>query len=642
MMLISLRKISFSLLFIPQFLFSGKALADSANFRRTYKINFSIYQRENKLFADSDSLNSLKKTPTTLFFYENQFEFADSVNYFDNSLNNFQNYLGRGHLGNSGLPYNNLFPPDISSKPEFNYFKNNYLNYFSSPQNIKFFNTRTPFTDLFYAMGSKKEQIFKMTFSYNIKKNWNVTADFHRIRSDGFYPRQNTNDNFLIVSSNFKSNNNRYYFLASIIYNNMKNAENGGMVDDSVVSNTGINLSYAKRSTLNQSIFLKQYINFGPRSTDTSKLNSIIPESRLILTSSVENTILKYEDADPLSGYYSNIYNDSTQTFDSISNYKTENELVWKRLNNNKYRGLKDIFGAALSIKHQMITIRQNEIDTAFNNIIAGAEFYNTYSKNKFWWNLSGKYTLTGYNKNNYYTSASLKKIIKDSLNVLILKAETNSQRPDFIYSRYSSNNFKWNNNFSESQTSRIGINFSAIKYHFALGANVTNYTNVLFYDYSAIAKQHRGTISVMSVFLKKDLNISNWHLNNKMIYQYVPGLTAIRLPEYVLEHSLYYASDMFKTAMTIQIGATLFYTSAYYANAYMPATAQFYLQNNSKYGNYPFIDFFINAQIKSVRIFFKIDHLNSGMAGSNYALTPHYPMNTRAIKFGISWRFYD
>ncbi len=224
----------------------------------------------------------------------------------------------------------------------------------------------------------------------------------------------------------------------------------------------------------------------------------------------------------------------------------------------------------------------------------------------------------------------------------MILKAETNSQSPDFIYNQYSSNHFKWNNNFSESQTSRIGINFSAIKYHFALGANVTNYTNLLFYDFSARATQYKVPVMIMSVVLKKDLSLFNWHLNNKITYQYVPGTTAIRLPEYVLEHSLYYASPMFNGAMNMQIGASLFYSSAYYANAYMPATAQFYLQNEKKIGNYPFIDLFFNAQIKSVRIFFKIDHLNSGWSGTNYAFTPNYPINTRAFKLGISWRFFD
>ena len=202
-MLRAFKKMPLLLVLFPQFLFAGKILPDSADFRRTEKINICTEQRnqrENKLCVDS--LNSFKKSPTTQYFYENQFENSDSINYIDNSLTNFQNYLPRNHLGNSGLPYNSLFPPSVSGNAGFNYSKNNYSNYFFSPQKIKFYNTRTPYTDLFYIIGSKKEQIFKMTFSYNVKKNWNVTADFNRIRSDGFYPRQNTNDNFIAVSSN--------------------------------------------------------------------------------------------------------------------------------------------------------------------------------------------------------------------------------------------------------------------------------------------------------------------------------------------------------------------------------------------------------------------------------------------------------
>jgi len=141
---------------------------------------------------------------------------------------------------------------------------------------------------------------------------------------------------------------------------------------------------------------------------------------------------------------------------------------------------------------------------------------------------------------------------------------------------------------------------------------------------------------------LKKDFTFFNWHLNNSILYQYVPDSTIIRLPEYVLEHSLYYENDLFKKAMRLQIGASVYFVSNYFSDKYMPATGQFYLQDDKQYGNYPFIDFFINARVKAVRIFFKIDHLNSGWMGNKYQMTPSYPMNDRAFKLGISWRFYD
>jgi ABC-type uncharacterized transport system permease subunit len=39
--------------------------------------------------------------------------------------------------------------------------------------------------------------------------------------------------------------------------------------------------------------------------------------------------------------------------------------------------------------------------------------------------------------------------------------------------------------------------------------------------------------------------------------------------------------------------------------------------------GGYPFVDFFLNARIKPVRIFIKIDHVTQGFMGNNYSLTP-------------------
>jgi hypothetical protein len=615
-------KFCFLLLFTPNFSFSG----------------------------NGDSLLRVKPNTATRYFTENQFEFLDSVNTISNTLTDFQNYIQRNNLGNIGLAFNNTYSNSENNFEGFKYSKNSYQNYFYSHQNLRFFNTRSPYTDLFYVVGSKKEQDFKMTFSYNIKKNWNVSADFFRIRSDGFYSKQRTNDNFVAFSTNYKSVNNRYYILASCIYNYAQNEENGGITDDSLFENRAstdkrildVNLSAAKRSVLNRSIYFKQYFNFGRKGNDTSASAKIIPSSRIILTSLYEDNLLKYEDNNAASTFYSNIYNDSAQTHESAYNSKIENEIEWKRVDNMKHGGGADKIGIAFSVKDQFVKIKQREIDTAFNNIISGVRFYNTYSNNKFWWHISGKYCITGYNKDDYYANAVFKKGIKDSLNVFTLSVSTKLKSPDFIYNHYSANNFRWNNDFDKVQEDAIELSYSSKKYSFVIGGNFTQYTNPLYFDNYAISRQFKGSISVIAAFLKKDFSFHNWHLNNKINYQYVPDSVVIRLPQFVLEHSLFYENEILNGAARVQVGAAVFYSSSYYADAYMPATAQFYLQDNKKYGNYSFIDFFINAQVKNVRVFFKIDHLNAGLMGNTYIQTPNYPMSGRAFKIGISWRFYD
>jgi hypothetical protein len=602
------------------------------------------------LAVNDTTKNSAKafQPSITKYFTQNQFESFDSTQSIDNSLYDFHKYISKNTLGNTGLPFTDQRFSPFFYPIGFNYYKNNYAPYLYSPLNLKFYNTRTPFTDLLYVMGTKREQLFKMIFSYNVKKNWNISADFLRIRSEGVYLRQNTNHNCLALSTNYKSENNRYWLLVSLAYNSFKNAENGGIADDSTFEESGsldkklldINLSSAKKSVGNASAFLKQILNFGRRSNDT--LERIIPQSRLILTSSMDANYFKYVDDNPASGYYSNIYYDSITTSDSTFFSTIENELIWKRLDNLKHNGFADMFGFGIGVKHQFIYVDQKESDTTFNNFIGNAEIYNTYSRNLFWWNLTAKYVAEGYNRGDYNSVLALKKQIKDSMNLIILRLESRLQEPDFIYTYYRSNNFLWNNEFEKTQKNSAEISFLLRKYDLGVNVGYSAYSNVLYFDNYAIARQFNKSLSVFSTSVKKDFVLYNWHLNNKITYQKVSDSSVVRLPELILEHSLYYENELLKKALNLQIGVSLFYNSAYYANAYMPATGQFYLQDNKKYGNYPFIDFFVNAQVKAVRIFFKIDHLNSGWSGNKYMLTPGYPYPDMTFKFGLSWKFFD
>lgn len=603
-------------------------------------------------FCHSQSVDTVKfsKNIPVFFFNACQFESSDSLNSINNSLNKFQDYTQKRYLGNIGLAFNDLFYSNLFQDVGFEYSKNNFQDYFYTKNNLCFFDSHTPYTDLFYIIGSKKEQDFRMTFSYNVRKNWNVTANFYRIRSEGFYLRQNTNDNFISLSTVYSSLNNRYNLLIGVMYNYLQNAENGGIADDSIFESgvkldkrlLEVRLSSAKRSHLNRSFFINQYINFGKKSADSITRKSIVPSSHICLATSFDDNLIKYEDGNPLSGFYSNIYYDSIRTYDSTYNLKFENELFWKRVDNKKHRGLIDKFGFGFSLKDQLMMIKQRAIDTSFNNIIAGAKLYNTYSSNNLFYAASGKYCLVGYNRGDYSFNFSVKKYLFDSLSFVELNGSSISQEPNFIYNRYSSNHFEWNNKFDKIYENSFGANFILHKYKLAVGIKGRQYRSPVYFDNYAVARQYNGSIPIISSYLQKDFSVFNWHLDNKIQYQYVPDSTVIRLPKFVLEHSLYYENELLKNAATIQIGASVFFVSEYYANSYMPATGQFYLQDDKKYGNYPFIDFFINAKIKTVRIFFKIDHLNYGWMGNKYQLTPHYPMNDRAFKLGVSWRFYD
>lgn len=111
------------------------------------------------------------------------------------------------------------------------------------------------------------------------------------------------------------------------------------------------------------------------------------------------------------------------------------------------------------------------------------------------------------------------------------------------------------------------------------------------------------------------------------------------------LYHNLYLLAKIAKKVLTVQLGADVRYFTKYNAPAYTPAIQQFHLQaadDQVEIGGYPIVNVYANLHLKRTRIFAMMYHVNAGMGKGNYFLVPHYPINPRLFKIGISWNFYD
>ena len=92
-------------------------------------------------------------------------------------------------------------------------------------------------------------------------------------------------------------------------------------------------------------------------------------------------------------------------------------------------------------------------------------------------------------------------------------------------------------------------------------------------------------------------------------------------------------------------MGVDVNYTTDYQARFYNPATRNFQL-SNIHVGNYPFADFFVNAEIKTARIYLKLEHFNQDLMSTsqfpNYFYTsPYQPSSLRRVRLGFIWKFY-
>jgi hypothetical protein len=587
---------------------------------RIIKLLFLVFIPAQSFSLNSDSLKIISYTHDAIKVMRN-----------DSSLTGFQKYTSKNNLGNTGLA---IFKNDLSgfSFPEtgFNYWLNNFSYYLIDNKNLLYYNTNRPYTKLKYVVGSKKEQNFGFLHTQNINKHLNFAATFQRIRSEGFYLKQNTNHNHFSLGSNYISEQKKYILFSNIIFNSLKNSENGGIKNDSSFEFSTrldkklvpINLNSAQRHFKNRSFFLQQELRL---SKDSMEKGTFIVHSF-----SIEDNAMVYKDSDPNSGFYRSVYNDTLKTLDSVYYYKMINEFGIRRKFSSST--IVSIWG-----NNEYVRLKSGVTDNILNNYILKSSIISSAEDSSDSFFGEASFVFSGPYKNDYHVKGGYFKSFGSAR--LEISGFANEVNSFFIYNFYRSNNFNWKNNFKKINTRKISLSFYHPKFLNA-GFDAYNFKNHLVFDSHAQPVQLKSSNTLFSLYAGKRIRFSKWCFFNEVKYQYTPNFSGIRLPEWITSHSLFYENSLFKKALDTQVGIDAYYNSSYLADAYMPATGQFYLQNEKKIGNYIFADLFLNLKIKSVRLFFKLEHFYSGLLGNTYYKAPHYPAPDRSFKFGLSWVF--
>ena len=128
---------------------------------------------------------------------------------------------------------------------------------------------------------------------------------------------------------------------------------------------------------------------------------------------------------------------------------------------------------------------------------------------------------------------------------------------------------------------------------------------------------------------MNQDFQLGIFHLDNEVTYQKSSNQDVLPLPDLVLYHNFYLKFGLAKKVLQVELGTDVRYFTQYYAPDYAPAIGQFYLQNKE-------------TRLKRTRIFIAMYNLIQGQGEKSYFLAPHYPLNPRLLKFGLSWNFFD
>jgi len=614
--------------------------------------------------SENDSIKP-KIDSTAVFYYLNNVDsiYIPKLFLIDTCLNGVQKYdpLRKWHkyyqsLGNIGLAYDRmLFSP--TPYVGFDYGIHSFDEYLFTNENTKSYKTIIPYTDIVYVMGRNKEHFLKVTHTQNIKRNLSIGLDFRLINSPGFYASQKSDNSSIVFSTKYSSNNKRYNILAKFLHNGVKVQENGGIENDSAFDYNQeanrriieVNLNDAMRRIKETEVYVQNSYNLSKNPTPVTDTNhtqdllnpKLFNPGNISYTFTFNRKLIIYEDQDPTSGFYPVINHDSLLTHDSTAIIKFENQIAWSNFDN--YDQQKSNFlNAAFGLTMRNIKLSDDSSDHIINQLALSAKATKSFLK-KFIVYLDADYIIGDYNNGDHLLKGQINWLFgNDTVNekLVVFKLGYNNQEPAFLYQHHYSNNFIWNNDLGKQQV--LSSNLSLRVKNFTAQINYYNINSFLYFNLSALPEQSDNSINVITASVFKSFILGKFQLDNEVVYQYDGRSDVLRLPDLILNHSVYLNLDLFRRAVSTQTGVDIFYNTAYYANSYMPATAVFYLQNDKKTGNYVYVDFFVNFKIKRAMIFAKYEHINKGLFNSNYYMTPHYPMPDGAFKFGVKWRFYN
>lgn len=620
----------------------------------------------------------------------------------DTLQHDFQNTNDTGGPTGHYTYLGNLGSPRIShvfferKDPEQFFFLDPYDFTVVEPEDVVYTNTKSPFTNLtYYKQGgsSDGEERFKAYFAVNANKRLGFGFNIDYVYGRGKYMNQSTalfNGNLFAYYLGDK-----YNMHFSFINDNLKVAENGGIVDDryvtrpldmaeggKVYANDEIptNLSQVWNHNTGYHAFLTHRYNVGfyrenPDAKDTVNTEIFVPVTSFLHTVKVDINRRKYISYDEAQNqqYFQNNYLTDVQR-DETEQLAVKNTIgISLREGFNKWA--KAGLTAFMSHEYRRFTMTDTlartpgqriPTDYVENTISVGGQLIKEQGQTLHY-NVMGEIALVGEDAGQFQIQG------KGDLNFRLfsdtVRLEANAYiknlNPIFYYRHFHSKHYWWDNNdLSKIMRTRIEGKLSVDRWKTQLKAGVENIKNYTYLDNTSVkytetssgkevttykndvaVKQNSGNIQVFSAALRQDFKLGIFHLDNEITYQKSSNQDVLPLPELTLYHNLYIKFGLAKKVLQIEMGADVRYFTQYYAPDYTPAIGQFYLQNKEtryKLGGYPLLNGYINLHLKRTRIFIAMYNLIQGQGEKSYFLAPHYPLNPRLLKFGLSWNFFD
>ena len=584
--------------------------------------------------------------------------------------------MALGGLGQSSQPINWF---DRRQDADFT-FARSYDAYTARIDNVPFYNGKTPLTNMTYLESGQKryrEEHFELVHSQNISPSTSANVSYKARSTMGRYEWQRTKNHALSVA--VAHTGKRYSVHAAYMHNTIDTRENGGVVGEWAIADTTFEMpsgvptrlasSEAHNHYRNHSFFVKQAIAI-PLQRVTEYDFSLADLSAVYIGHQFEyNTWSKvYTDVraeytnergdydqdgnyiPTTHSYYSDWYINPERTRDSISERLISNKLFvqiqpWDRngvistidggvgfdIHTYSYLRLKDYLSGQMT----------RDKRTSWYIYGATGGMIKRYAD----WRVDAKYYPSGYRGGDLSVGGeiTLRAYIRELPLILTGRFRQELRSPGYWQENLFSNHYAWFNSFDKESETRFEVNFSVPDIALEVGAWQGIMSNMIYYGNDSHVAQSSSTVSLTSLYARKDFRFAGFHLDHRALVQITSDESVLPVPTFSAFLSYYYEFWVKRDVLRVQVGFDGRFNTAYYAPSYNPALSTFFNQREVRIGNYPYVDVFVSAKWKRMRILLKVQHLNQNLFGNGeYFQVARYPLNPRMFKLGISWSFYD
>lgn len=595
--------------------------------------------------------------PKTSKYYFEKDVFFNRIMYhlIDTAIRNFHryNYVQRHNnlyedLGNIGTAIHPIYyqvPDVIGVTSGFNAY-----NLYWDDEAIRYYDTKSPYSNIRATLGGKGRSMTRVAFSRNITPQWNFGFNYRALLIDKQIQRsgkgdRNVRGTYYDIYTSYQSPDSAYRVMFSYRRNHHESDEYGGI--DDIDENDGV-FEFKDYFFVNAQPFLRD------AASRELRMNAhLYHQYEIGRALQIYHTFDRYRQGNQfLDGRsdlpYYDFFNkdmDTTATYDKVKFKYVRNEAGIKgnllKLFYNGYYAIRDY------------TFTNNHIDT-LGSQLSGVESYiggrmslhlDSIGEVTGWAELqnNGNFRIDGQIKSRWF-EASLKQV---------------QYSPSLLQQAYRGSHDLWQNDFSNVNVTEINgyLHYNSKSLKVSPGLTFTRLGNYIFFKEDPISDGQR-VLPVQSsgqqVIFSPELRLGftfmrHITLSTQIIYTKLldnPD-NAIQIPELFINTQLSYENIFFNGNLDMHAGVDVHYKSDYYPLGYDAPIQQFYVQQQIVQGAikspaFPIVDIFFSARIKRGRIFFKYHNLLQTFGDQGYMPTPRYPGQRNIIDFGFDWSFYD